>query len=44
MLRYSLALVIAVVVPLGVLFSYLALKPYRQSVEDARKLSQINAN
>lgn len=40
MLRYSLALVSAVVLPIGVLCSYLALKPYRQSVKDAQQLSQ----
>jgi len=36
MLRYSIAVVCAVVLPLGALFSYLALKPYRASVDAAR--------
>jgi len=36
MLRYSLAIVSAVVLPLGALFSFLALKPYRKSVAAAR--------
>jgi len=40
MLRYSMALVSAVVLPIGVLCSYLALKPYRQSVKDAEQLLQ----
>ena len=39
MLRYSLSLVSAVVLPIGVLCSYLALRPYRESVERARRLS-----
>jgi MFS family permease len=36
MLRYSMALVSSIVLPLGALFSYLALKPYRNSVDAAR--------
>jgi MFS family permease len=36
-LRYSLALVNAVVLPLGALFSFLALRPYRASVATAEK-------
>lgn len=35
-LRYSMAVVSAVVLPLGALFAFLALKPYRQSVLAAR--------
>ncbi|HKX55020.1 MAG TPA: MFS transporter, partial [Xanthomonadales bacterium] len=38
-LRYSLALVSAVVMPLGALFSYLALKPYRASVVRAQEIA-----
>jgi MFS family permease len=37
MLRYSIALVSGVVLPLGMLFSYLALKPYRASVVRAQQ-------
>lgn len=37
MLRYSLASVNAVVLPLGALFCFLALKPYRNSVAAARE-------
>jgi MFS family permease len=36
MLRYSMTIVSALVLPLGALFSYLALKPYRKSVDAAR--------
>ena len=36
MLRYSMAMVSAVVLPLGALFSFLALKPYRNSVAEAQ--------
>lgn len=36
MLRYSIAIVTAVVLPMGAMFSYLALKPYRASVDAAR--------
>jgi MFS family permease len=36
MLRYSLATVSAVVLPLGAFFGYLALKPYRKSVATAQ--------
>jgi hypothetical protein len=35
MLRYSMACVSAVVLPMGALFCYLALKPYRNSVDRA---------
>jgi MFS family permease len=38
-LRYSIALVSAVVMPLGALFSYLALKPYRASVVRAQEIA-----
>lgn len=38
-LRYSMAIVSAVVLPLGALFSFLALKPYRASVAAAERLS-----
>lgn len=37
MLRYSMALVCAIVVPLGVLAVWLSLKPYRASVELAKR-------
>jgi MFS family permease len=36
MLRYSMAWVSAIVLPLGALFSFLALKPYRKSVAAAQ--------
>lgn len=36
-LRYSIAVVTAVVMPLGALFSYLALKPYRASIVRAQE-------
>lgn len=39
MLRYSMAMVSAIVLPLGALFAYLALKPYRQSVARAQQLA-----
>jgi MFS family permease len=38
-LRYSLAIVSAIVLPLGALFGYLALKPYRASVLRAQQLA-----
>jgi hypothetical protein len=37
MIRYSIAGVCAVVMPLGALFAYLALEPYRESVVRARQ-------
>jgi hypothetical protein len=39
MLRYSMTAVSAVALPLGALFSYLALKPYRSSVDAAQAAS-----
>lgn len=39
MLRYSIAVVSVIVLPLGALFAYLALKPYRQSVARAQQLA-----
>jgi len=39
MLRYSMAIVSAIVLPLGALFGYLALKPYRDSVARAREIA-----
>jgi hypothetical protein len=41
MLRYSIAIVSGCVLPLGALFGYLALKPYRESVARA-KLNAID--
>ena len=38
-LRYSMSVVCAVVIPLGLVAVYLSLKPYRQSVERARNTS-----
>jgi MFS family permease len=43
MLRYSLASVSAVVLPMGALFAFLALKPYRQSVADAQARIEASA-
>jgi MFS family permease len=40
MLRYSIAVVSAIVLPLGSLFSYLALRPYRESVVRAQQNSK----
>jgi len=41
MLRYSMAIVSAIVLPLGALFGYLALKPYRASVQRAQQLAAV---
>ncbi|HET6565702.1 MAG TPA: MFS transporter [Xanthomonadales bacterium] len=38
-LRYSLSIVCGIVMPLGALFSYLALKPYRASVSQAQAVA-----
>src|SRR5690606_27462196 len=38
-LRYSISVVSAVVMPLGALFGYLALKPYRTSVSRAQEIA-----
>jgi MFS family permease len=43
MLRYSISLVSSVVLPVGALCSFLALKPYRDSVARARQLSDARA-
>ena len=37
MLRYSMAIVVAIVLPLGAMFAYLALKPYRESILRAQQ-------
>ena len=39
MLRYSIAIVSGLVLPMGALFGYLALKPYRESVVRAQQNS-----
>ncbi|MDZ4731627.1 MAG: MFS transporter [Xanthomonadales bacterium] len=39
MLRYSIALVSVIVMPLGALFSFLALKPYRASVVRSQRIA-----
>ena len=44
MLRYSMAGVSAVVLPMGALFSYLSLKPYRKSVAEAQIRFSKNQN
>ncbi len=41
MLRYSIAIVSAIALPLGALFAYLALKPYRESVTRAQQNAAI---
>lgn len=42
-LRYSMAVVSAVVLPMGALFAWLALKPYRESVADSRRVAADSA-
>jgi MFS family permease len=44
MLRYSMAAVSAVVLPLGALFSFLALKPYRKSADEAQARYALNVH
>nr|XP_061799989.1 MFS-type efflux pump MSMEG_3705-like [Nerophis lumbriciformis] len=39
-LRYSMAIVCAIVIPLGIVAVWLSLKPYRESVRRARMLSE----
>ncbi len=39
MLRYSMAIVVSIVLPLGAVFAYLALNPYRESVLRAQQTS-----
>lgn len=44
MLRYSMAAVSAVVLPMGALFSFLALKPYRKSADEAQSRWALNVH
>lgn len=43
-LRYSMAIVGSIVLPMGALFAYLALKPYRASVSRAQQTTAAAAN